>query len=59
MKQTREMREKLFNWIATAKTYPPMNQEIHLTEKEKERLEALGYLATQKNEGYEGDGVLE
>jgi hypothetical protein len=45
-KQGAELKDKLFNWVANLKKYPTTSQEIYLSQEEKEKLEAIGYLQT-------------
>lgn len=39
-----QLKEQLFNWVSTAKQYPPKKQEFQLTPQEKEKLQGLGYI---------------
>ena len=39
-----QLKEQLFNWVSTAKQYPPQKQEFQLTPQEKEKLQGLGYI---------------
>ena len=45
-------------WVSQAKTYPPKSHFFQLSQEEKEKLEAMGYLATQENEDHDNDGFL-
>ena len=46
--QVSKLREELFNWVSNARKYPVRSQSFELSQKEKERLEAMGYLDTQE-----------
>jgi arylsulfatase A-like enzyme len=42
--QTDRLREQLFQWVATAKRYPPQKQRIELSPEEEAKLRDLGYI---------------
>jgi arylsulfatase A-like enzyme len=46
--QSDQLKKQLLNWVSTSKTYPIKSQSFELSQKEKEKLEAMGYLQTQE-----------
>ena len=48
--QCNQLKKELLNWVSTAKTYPVKNQSFELSQEEKEKLEAIGYLDAQTPE---------
>jgi arylsulfatase A-like enzyme len=48
--QCNQLKKELLNWVPTAKTYPVKNQSFELSQEEKEKLEAIGYLDAQTPE---------
>jgi hypothetical protein len=48
--QCNQLKKELLNWVSTAKTYPVKNQSFELSQEEKEKLEAIGYLDAQTSE---------
>ena len=42
--ESSQLKERLFNWVSTAKIYPSKKQDIQLTPQEKEKLKGLGYI---------------
>ena len=57
-RQEEWLKNQLFNWVSSAKQYPTEKISIQLSPKEKEKLEALGYVTVQKVD-YDGDGILD
>jgi arylsulfatase A-like enzyme len=49
-KQCNQLKKALLNWAATAKTYPVKSQSFELSQEEKEKLKAMGYLDAQTPE---------
>ena len=48
--QCNQLKKELLNWVSTAKTYPVKDQSFELSQEEKEKLEAIGYLDAQTSE---------
>ena len=42
--QGKLLKSRLFEWVSTAKKYPPTRHQAKLTPEEKEKLKALGYV---------------
>ena len=55
--QCTQLKNELLDWVATSKTYPVKAQSFQLSQEEKEKLEAIGYVATEENNDYDKDGV--
>lgn len=50
VKQCNQLKEQLLYWAVTSKTYPTKSQVFEISQEEKEKLEAMGYLDTPKME---------
>lgn len=57
VKQRNRLKEQLFQWVSTAKKYPPKKQDFKLPPEEEEKLRAMGYLDEKENEDYDNDFI--
>jgi len=57
-KQCNQLKKQLLNWVATSKTYPVKKQSFELSQEEKEKLKAMGYVGTEEDEDYDKDGIF-
>jgi arylsulfatase A-like enzyme len=56
-KQCTQLNKELLHWAATSKTYPVKSKSFEMSQEEKEKLEAMGYVATEENMDYDKDGM--
>jgi len=56
-KECTKLKGQLLSWVASSKTYPVKSQLFEISQEEKEKLEAMGYLDTKENEDYDDDGI--
>ena len=47
LSQLNTLKEQLFDWVSTSKKYSPTSILLPMSQKDRERLEALGYLPTK------------
>ena len=55
--QRDQLKKQLLNWVSNSRTYPVESQSFELSQEEKEKLEAMGYIATEENKDYDNDGI--